>query len=68
MKSSPNHLYWLEAKHYTIERTNSPMTAFGQRNFGLFRRRMRESFTIMDNDSVTLDTNGHVKTSRDGSY
>ncbi|KAG6026679.1 hypothetical protein E4U40_001948 [Claviceps sp. LM458 group G5] len=56
------------------------MTAFEQRKFGLFRRvkkwmdktfavmeqHMRESFMIMDNDSVMLDTNGHVKTSRDG--
>ncbi|KAG5918941.1 hypothetical protein E4U61_001302 [Claviceps capensis] len=72
-----------EAKHCTIGRTNSPIAAFEQRKqFGLFRRaekwmnkifavmeqHMRESFMIMDNDSVTLDTNGHVKTSRDGNY
>ncbi|KAG5937570.1 hypothetical protein E4U59_004314, partial [Claviceps monticola] len=59
------------------------ITAFEQRKqFGMFRRveqwmdkifavmeqHMRESFMIMDNDSVTLDTNGHVKTSRDGNY
>ncbi|KAG6102704.1 hypothetical protein E4U31_003273 [Claviceps sp. LM219 group G6] len=37
-KSSPNYLHWLEVKHYTIERTNSPMTVFEQRKFGLFRR------------------------------